>query len=146
MVGADVYRHHLGSAVLIRGLGQRFRRAIGWASVATLETPRRASIGLAERCAIHVSLVVGESNRLSAEGKIATLGPADVIVGEQDAGQFGVGAEDDAEEVDRPRALGIRRWGRASTQESISGSLSSPGSASIALTRIRSTRSRFSSS
>src|ERR1700753_4226448 len=43
---------------------------------------------------------VGEGDRLAADREVAPLGEADVVLGEQDAGQFGVAAEDDAEEVE----------------------------------------------
>src|SRR6185436_6152986 len=45
-------------------------------------------------------LVVGEGDGLAADGEVAPLRPADVVLGQEDAGQVGVAAEDDAEEVE----------------------------------------------
>src|SRR6187399_1147171 len=46
-----------------------------------------------------LDLVVREQHRLAADGEIAALRPADVVLGHQDPPQIRVVAEDDAEEV-----------------------------------------------
>src|SRR5262245_61948606 len=46
-----------------------------------------------------LALVVGEGDRLAADREVAPLRPADVVLGQQDAGQVGVAAEGDPEEV-----------------------------------------------
>src|SRR5215218_6171294 len=45
------------------------------------------------------AFVVGEGDGLAADREVTPLRPADVVVRQQDPGQVGVAAEDDAEEV-----------------------------------------------
>src|SRR3954447_4429566 len=47
-----------------------------------------------------VALVVCEGHRLAADGEVAALRPADVVVRKQDSPQVGVAAEDDSKEVE----------------------------------------------
>src|SRR5215470_16460736 len=70
-----------------------------WGPMLTVITSVRSAAGPIAASAI-VALVVREGDRLPANGEVAPLRPADVVLGQQDPGQIGMAPEDDPEEVE----------------------------------------------
>ena len=97
------------------------------------------AVALDSTCSVIAPLRVGEGDRLAADREVAPLRPADVVVGQQDPGQVRVAAEDDAEEVEDFALLGLGGGEELDAGVDLRQLLAAPGSASIALTRTRST-------
>ena len=93
-----------------------------------------------------LALVVGEDHRLAADREVAPLRPADVDLGHQDPAQVGVAAKDDPEEVVDLALLEVGGREHLDAGVELRKRVAAPGPASAARTRIRSTRSRLSSS
>src|SRR4249920_270675 len=81
----------------------------------TVITSERSAAGpvAGERLTFKLSaigpLVVGEGHRLAADGEVATLRPANVVLGKQDPRQVWMALEDDPEEVEGLPLLELRR-------------------------------------
>ena len=122
--------------VIISLVGRRARRrsATVGSAVSSSRSPRRgASLS-------HQPLArCGEDDGLAADREVAALRPADVVLGHQDPAQVRVAAEHDPEEVEGLALLEVGGREELDAGVDLRQRVARPGSASIALTRRRST-------